>query len=85
MKSHNKAIYELQKENLNLWMSLTEISEYTERHCRSRCYPVHSRIADIRKKARLEGYQLENDATRRRNGVVVSKYRLSKLKSTAGQ
>lgn len=58
------------------WVPLPVLSAYTEQRCKSRCYVVHSRVANLR----AMGHDIEN-RTETENGVKLSFYR---LKSGAG-
>lgn len=73
--SHKKAIRQTLAQQKNTWVSLTELSQITQILCRSQCYVVHSRIAEIRRDAEEQGYKLLNK-TELVNGVRHSFYKL---------
>jgi hypothetical protein len=74
--SHSKAILSRLMRSQGFYVPLPHLADYTEQRCRSRCYVVHSRIAELRS----QGYDIEN-YTMISEGVKHSFYR---LKSDAG-
>ena len=76
--SHRKAIESYLSQNKHRWVSLPELSEYTAQKCKSRCYVVHSRIAEVRRDAIQQGFRLDNK-TEQKNGVTMSYYMLTNI------
>jgi len=68
--THNSAILIRLLKDANDWVGLPDLMRHTKEHCKSECYPVHSRIADLRGKY---GYTIYND-TKNINGVNHSFY-----------
>jgi hypothetical protein len=74
--SHSRAILSRLARSENFWVPMPHLADYTEQRCKSRCYVVHSRIAELRDK----GHDIEN-MVMISEGVKHSFYR---LKSATG-
>lgn len=68
--THNEAILIRLLISNGEWVSNPDLMKFTRRNCKSACYPIHSRISDLRK---LYGYNVLNKTTER-DGVKHSTY-----------
>lgn len=69
--THNEAILYCLTSKKGQWVSLTELSEYTAQVCGSRCYPIATRVSNLR----LKGHDIAN-RTEQVDGVTKSWYKL---------
>jgi len=71
--SHNEAVLVRLLMSNKEWVSNPDLMDFTRRHCKSACYPIHSRISDLRKKY---GYEVYN-RTIEQDGVKHSSYMIA--------
>lgn len=73
--SHNQAILRILAGRRGEWVSLAEISDYTARFCHTRCYPISTRVSNLR----ARGHAITN-RTDNTGDVTKSEYKLEETK-----
>lgn len=68
--THNEAIFIRLLQANGQYVALPDLMDYTKRFCKSACFPVHSRINDIRQKYGYDVYNKQVDI----DGVKHSSY-----------